>query len=243
MSRKVLKKSLLAARPERNNISLVSVDKDITDIGGPFDLKNPRALINLMPDEIKPTLQLVPHKYFYSTEEELYPITRPTPSLNRLRLSFWKEYESCQAHLRRMLFINIAHEIGMPMQAAKTLMDRPENLAWILCPPASYDAYLEESLQHGMKRLREILELPLFDANGNPDQGTAGLILKTVAFIDMRVKGGIVQKNLNLNVGDAKTARDLRPIVDALSLDELENKIKELENRQVVNVKEVKDPT
>jgi hypothetical protein len=109
-------------------------------------------------------------------------------------------------------------------------------LAFIMCPPVTYDTFLTEALDKGLSRLREILDLPLHKADGTVDTRVADLHVKVTAFIDMRKNGGIVQKTMNLNV-DAKTSLgEVKKMAKDLSVEELDRKIKQLEERKTLEI-------
>jgi hypothetical protein len=161
----------------------------------------------------------------------LYLLSRPTATEARIRLAFWQEYERTQMkHAFQMQVKNIYAGVCTHQHFYTRVLQRPEILAWMLMPPASYQVAMEEALNFGVERLREILELPIMLPNGKPDTSTASLILKTVAFLDMRVKGAIVQKNLNVNV--STDSRSIEDKIKEFSMDELDRKIARLEKKE-----------
>lgn len=206
--------------------------------GGPFDHTNARALINICPEEVRSVLlEKMSLDLLYMNEEELTQVIHPDASLNRLRLAFWKEYETAQSQVRHMTLSNVAIQLGFTSANVARTLKTPKLLAWVLCPPASYENFLEESLMAGMRKLREIIGLDIIK-DGEVDHKTAELILKATAFIDMRKNGGIVQKNLTVNL----TKETQRKVMSTATLEELDLKIAELENRgleQDVNELEV----
>lgn len=212
--------------------SLLSEGEEFFTQGGPFDRSNPRSLINIAPREIVDILlEKVPLDLLYMSETELEDKLRPGPVIQRIRIAFWKEYEKAQSEIRKMQFSKIALELGQPsLFLLRTLKD-PEKLAVVLCPVTSYDNFLEESLMAGLKRLRSIVEMPLFDHNGRPDHKTMDIVLKTVAFLDMRKNGGIVQRQLQVNVNKSTQ----NAVLNNVSLEELDEKIRQLESGKSVD--------
>lgn len=172
----------------------------------------------------------VPVEWRDLTEGELERIVQVDAFTNRYRLAFWQEYERAQTQVERMDLSRISMTMGVPSAYLRKQLQNPQKLAWIICPPASYSTFLEETLSFGLKRLRnDILTLPIFDSDGRVDTAAAKLILQAVAFVDMRRHGGIVQKNIHV-VQDAKAVKA------ELSLREIEDRIRELETTKTISI-------
>lgn len=213
--------------------SLLNADEDIYYEGGPFDLRNPRSLINVAPREVIETLkERMPVAYLYMTEQQLEAKFRPSSDIQKLRIAFWKEYESAQCDLRKMNIANIGRLIGQAsLSLARTLKD-PQHLAVILCPVTSYDNFLEEGLMAGSKKLRQIIDMPLFNDDGTPDHKTMEIVLKAVAFLDMRKHGGIVQKQLQVSM----TKNSQNSLIQNASMEEIDAKIRQLEEKHELDI-------
>ena len=197
----------------------------------PYDLNDPRSLYNLVPQWMRLIIHEIPKEQFFWPENKLKENARADARLCRIRLAFWGEYEEAQASLRSFDIFGISKRCGISQHFIREFLSEPQHLAFVLCPPASYDIFLEEALQFGLGKLREILELPLTDpATGAVNHKTADLVLKATAFIDMRINGGFVNKNLNLHA--FKNGRDEKNFVKELSSDEIDKKIKELEDKR-----------
>jgi hypothetical protein len=123
----------------------------------------------------------------------------------------------------------------LPSFYIKQALSIPEHLAWIICPPTSYENTLEEALTRGMKRINEILDLPLFESNGKIDYRAAELIMRAVGFVDVRKHGMPTQRTeqlmrlttQNLTRADARLVATQAPP----KLEELEETIKSLERQ------------
>jgi hypothetical protein len=213
--------------------SLLSIDEDLYYDGGPFDPRNPRSLINIAPREVIETLkEKMPIPYLYMTEQQLEAKFYPSSDIQKIRIAFWKEYEMAQSELRKMNVANIGKQLGQPsLYLTKTLKD-PEKLAVILCPVTSYDNFLEEGLMAGSKKLRQIIDMPLFNADGTPDHKTMEIVLKAVAFLDMRKHGGIVQKQLQVSL----TKNSQNSLVQNASMEEIDAKIRQLEEKHELDI-------
>lgn len=197
--------------------------------GGPFDRSNPRSLINIAPSEVVDILEeRMPIKYLYMSEEELDDEFNPNREVQKIRLAFWKEYECAQSELRHMTLSHISLQLGAPSIYLVRVLKDVTKLACILCPPRSYELFLEEGLMSGMKRLREIIDMPMYTDEGKPDHKAMEVVLKAVAFLDMRKHGGIVQKQLQVTM----TKNSQQKLVETASLEEIDAKIRELENKQ-----------
>lgn len=212
--------------------SLIKDDKDPYYRGGPFDREDPRSLINIMPNEAIWCLEKVPIAYLYMGEKELRAIVEPDVRLNQIRIAFWKEYDMARSSLTKMTVIGMQSFLdGLPSIHVRQALQTPEALAWILCPPASYDNMLEEALARGLGRINEILDLPLRNNDGDIDAKVTELILKAVAFLDIRKHGMPTQrtestiKSLTMNV----TKRDIKQLGSHTRIEDLDAKIKQLE--------------
>jgi len=134
---------------------------------------------------------------------------------------------------------------GLPTIHVRDALSTPTSLAWILCPPASYDNMLEEALARGLSRINEILELPFYDSSGRPDSKIMELVLKATAFLDVRKHGMPTQRmestatvnTLNVSV----TKKDLKQLGSHSSIKEIDEKIKQLENKVRIPMPEVVD--
>jgi hypothetical protein len=159
------------------------------------------------------------------TEKELDKAFRPDSTLQKIRIAFWKEYEAAQSEFRKMTINGIGRYLGYGSIPLAKSLKKTESLAVILCPVTSYENFLEEALMTGAKRLREMLELPFITEEGKVDKATLDIVLKAVAFLDLRKNGGIVQRQVSVNM--SKSSQE--SLIKNVSIDEIDAKIKELE--------------
>lgn len=154
-----------------------------------------------------------------------------TPADRRLRLRLWKIYEKNLSHgVHRISVPEIAKRDISGLELLKAFTDKNKVL-FLLSPPPSYALQAEEALSTGLDAVRELLDLPLVDpVTGKVNSSLAALKLRTVQWLDARVKGAIVQKvdqrNINLNVSADKVEESAR-----MSVDEIDKKIAELEEK------------
>jgi hypothetical protein len=214
-------------------------EHSLLDTPGIISPDNPRSLLNIAPKGVADLMSRLDRKWFEISERRLKEMVPDDPTLNRLRIAFWKEYDAAQSQMRGMMWSNISRLMQARPVAFSMYFHKQEILAYILCPPVSYDAFLEEALSHGMSRIREILDLPLRDEDGKVNAKVGELILKAAAFLDLRTHGGFLQKSQHVDVGI--TLGSVQKLAKELSMDEIDKKIKELESTGVVDVTPV-DP-
>lgn len=196
-----------------------------------LDKQSARGLYNLMPPDAQIGVDKIHADWLDATEEELERTVKPTALTNRLRHAFWREYEMAQSALRKMSIHNIAINMGIPAPTIAAHLRNPRVVIWVIQPPSSYDNYLDEALEFGLRRMRnDILTMNIYDSAGQIEVKKADLLLKAIAFIDMRKNGGIVSKNLHIH----ESRRDFKKITQEMSLKDIEEKIKELESKNVI---------
>jgi len=231
-----------------------------------YDEDDPNSMINCAPEWVKRRLRSKGVMELLAlSEEELEKKVHPPQTLKRLRIGFWSEYERIFSNFGRRPYRGTENRIGInrvcngvctPQYFMQEVAENDYYLAWVVRPPLDYVVALEEALSYGVDRLREILNMPMFDykykSDGSivtdkytdepvmiPNVPVANIILKTVAMLDMRVKGAIPQKihqvtqsqNFNMNVhrGNSKVTVDTQALDNKLlSIDDLDSKIEEL---------------
>lgn len=158
----------------------------------------------VMPIELVRVAKALPHEMLMKSAEELYKEGRLGYSESRIRQAFWSEYEAARSGYHMMSLEGIAARAATHLEKVRAVFAREVSAAFVLTPPDRYMDFIDEALMRGLMRLREVLEFPLRNPQtGMPDLAAAELILKITGFIDLRKHGGIVQKQLNVNVGDA----------------------------------------
>jgi len=184
------------------------------------DRESPNCLYFMVPTLIKSCLDKADiQALIIKDEDELIKIAKPTPTVNKLRIGFWLEHERAIKADCKMEMVNVwsgvcSAEYFYEICICKN--DIIKNIAWILNPVQNYATIMEEGLAVANRRLRDILEMPLYemkqykDSKGNmknrriPNTKVAELIIKAHQILDTRVKGAVVQKveqkSLNMNV-------------------------------------------
>jgi hypothetical protein len=233
--------SLTPAQIGRNSVSL-------------FDSEDPRSLINLVSDTVRRAIQSAFEKeplLFGMDERTLLKTLRakkstPTITDNRLRLNFWNQYDQTQArNAQEMNFSAIVAGICSRQFLYDHYLKRPENVAWMLCMPSSYETVLEEGLQFGLEQLRDVLALDanvyLTDADGKvlkDEDGEPTIIgfnmkllemkAKITEMIHVRLKGAVASKQLTVHASLGQVNKQ----TEALTMDGLQQQLLELEKRE-----------
>jgi len=236
----------------------------------PYAESNKNSMINMAPPWLQARMRTEGMmKYMELPEEELEKLVKPNLTLKRLRTTFWREYEMLHRNFGRapatlenkISIYRICVGICTNEFFANKIAPNDLFLAWIIRPPVNYEVAMEEALQQGLDRMREILNFPLYKRKFNkdglpvvdkftgeqilePDEKIANIVLKTVAFLDLRVKGAIPQKihqysqqqinrqsvNYNVRPGANSTVTvDVEKLDNKLlSIDDLDDRIKKL---------------
>src|SRR4051812_5211064 len=104
--------------------------------------ENPRAVINLVSDQTQAKIFVAVKErpeFFRLDEHALKKEARPTPTHNRLRLAFWTEFNKVQdTGAERMTMANVYAGVCTRQYFEHYFLNEARNVAWMLCPPASY---------------------------------------------------------------------------------------------------------
>ena len=219
------------------------------------DLNNPNSVENLVSNiptvarAIERIKQEVPDLLTLD-EGTFKEKLRPTLTLNRIRMSFWQEYENAVQTGRKIRLAQMIGGICTEYYFQEKVQPSNEKMAYILCPPTNYTVQVKEALQAGMETLREIVSAKVIDDDGFLIPRAADVVIKAVALLDMRVKGAIVQRidqrSLNLNMNrDISPKEQLPQSMDELDamIAQTKEKLKEIQAAPVrelpMNVEQV----
>lgn len=232
------KQSTTYAPPVRPE-SLRTISADI------YDKKDPRSLVNMLPKKWSDTFEKIVTNdplVFTISEEEAFKKYSPNTALCRIRFAFWREYERARSKFQTIDVTQISGIVKLPSFYIENLLCDENNLSFILTPPTHYENILDEALSYAMKRIREeVLTLPfkkkeitvISNADGSQeaienevvDHQVVDKFLKAAQMLDIRVHGGIVQKNIHLH----KQVTELEPTAVQRDLIDIDKRIKELE--------------
>lgn len=155
----------------------------------------------------------------------------PTVTDHRVRFAMWNEYENALLEGRKMIPANIHNLALRPDYFRALFLKDYKRAAFLLTKPAAYQAAMKETLLHGMKRLREILDKPDVDSKGRPDTKMLALKVKIVSMIDMRLHGAYTQKihQINQNLPTAGQEKDLQGLIQKGDMKAIQNRIAEVD--------------
>ena len=199
-----------------------------------WDEKNPYAMVNRLPEELKQRLldakEIAPD--LFSLDDRTLLSTLKSRNLplavldNRLRIALWMDYDRSIVQ-NRVISAHSIYNGFCTFEAFYKRLEEPHRVAWIFSPPAKYEKIIEEALVYGLEQLRVVLEEdPMKD--GKLNLPLMKLKMSIVVMLDQRQKGGYVQKieekRLNLHAGISGS--DLSQIT---SMADMDKKIAELE--------------
>lgn len=166
-----------------------------------WDEENPLSVINMVPDPLRVQLEHLRRSdkaYLLDlTETDLYKALerlnqRPNPTDNRLRVKFWLEYdrlhETVVGNKTKMVCANITSRVCSREMFYRHYITNHPRLAWLLCPPASYMARMQEALNFGVDQVREILALPPEQVNREV-RAAADMKIRLVHGLDQLFRG------------------------------------------------------
>jgi ribosomal protein L28 len=224
-----------------------SCDKELTQEY--WNSSDPRSLINLVPNKFAEAFVLA-----YQKSPDLFGLDQktlqkrlkeggkaPTPTDNRIRLAFWQEYDRAQSTGRRMELTAVISGVCQPAYLYHEYFKRPEKIAWLTTPPASYEVIIKEALEYGLDQLRDILETPheIVDEDTGKQIGInlklAELKTKIIFNLDMRQNGAFTQKIENKNFNLSASAKELKEIHQSASMEDLQRQLEQLKKRDRLN--------
>lgn len=194
------------------------------------------SMAHKLPDNLKEVLKrhVETHpQYFGVDEQTLARLLRkdeytPTATDHRIRMNFWFEYDRACGMTRQMATPGIYHGACSREYLMGQYIKHAHKVAWMVCPPASYSVKVSEALEFGIEQLRDLLALPHMSNQGKLDVRLGELKVKIVAMLDMRVKGAVVQKSLNVNVS-AADRKAIDTLAQESTMESLEKQLKELD--------------
>lgn len=190
------------------------------------DYSNPYSLINLVPPDFKKVIEALPDEYLNMPEDEvekLFP--DPSPTVSQIRTLFWLEYDRA-VECRVKMDLPRVHLGCCTRETFLKLLRTPSALIWILTPPPEYMAQVGELLTYALKQVREILAMPLKNSMGFVDSKMADTKLRAAMMLDMRLKGGYVQRSMQItqNINENRYTK-----VSTEEVTNLDDEIKRLE--------------
>lgn len=212
-----------------------------------YDRECADALINLLPLRLVPIFERVKKKMpktLMSDERTIREFCKPDTRDERVRLSFWDEYNASTSIGKRMSLQSILCGAVHWDTWVGVYEPNDTKMCWIFTPPTSYVASMRHILHAGTERLLEIMQLPMLKDDGKVDTRVATLILRAWQLADMRMKGGVMQrvqieqKSMNVNIDASNSSK-----VDEMSLEELEAVERRIERAKRDQIRYLKGAT
>jgi hypothetical protein len=172
-------------------------------------LEQEDSLINYLPEDIKQRALEIPEPLVNQSEEDLLDVLKrqfsyePSPTHEALRHNFWMEFERAYTSKKDTLMTMTNVYLGV---CSRQYFDRiskemPHVLAYILTRSPEYDAIQAGMLSLATRRVRDILQIPLRKADGTyQDAKILELVLKAAAMVDLRNKGGYINRSETKNM-------------------------------------------
>lgn len=128
----------------------------------------------------------------------------------RMRMTFWLEYERAILTNEKMVVYNIHSLVCDERVFYRVFCTNPGRAAFLVCRPTAYQEQVKEILNHGLRGMRRVLDMPEYDKNGKLNLKLIELKTKITAMMDMRLHGAPTQKVQQLNVNvDASGRKDI----------------------------------
>lgn len=173
-----------------------------------MQLEEPRSFLNLLPENMKKTVVSIPQELVDADEDDLLRILetkynyKPTAATEALRTNFWMEHDRVSATRNEIINQGSIYLGVVSRQYFLRIVDEaPHIMAYILCRPPEYEAVMRGLLNLSTRRIRDVLNLPLQRADGSiQDPKIIELVLKAAAMVDLRAKGGYIQRSETKNL-------------------------------------------
>lgn len=202
------------------------------------DRDNPLSIISLAPMSIERAIMMIPDDVFEMSTNELLRKFRTekydqyTEVEEKLRISFWKEYERAVDTGRRIDIRALCAGICQERFFLRHMCGNSFRLAYLLTPPNDYVVTIEELLRLGLEQIRDILLQPHVDDKGRPDARMCEVKAKIVERVENRVKGMVAHrvetKNLNLNIEAEQNVKRISGADKLNTLEDIERRLNEL---------------
>lgn len=201
------------------------VKKELTFNTYLAQLEEPRSFLNLLPESMKKAVVSLPQQLVDADEDELLRILKdkynytPSAAAEALRTNFWMEHDRVSTTRNEIVNQGSIYLGVVSRQYFIRIMDEaPHVLAYILCRPPEYEAVMRGLLNLSTRRIRDVLNLPLQKADGSiQDPKIIELVLKAAAMVDLRAKGGYVQRSETKNLTLMKQENSYTNVFQAAS--------------------------
>ena len=185
-----------------------TVKKEMTFNSYIAQIEEPRSFLNLLPEIMKKAALEIDESLLGKDEDELLRVLdtkfryQPTAAVEAMRNNFWMEHD--RVSVTRNEIVNQSNiYLGVVSREYfyKLVAEHPHIIAYILCRPPEYEAVMKGLLNLSTRKIRDVLNLPLQKADGSlQDAKIIELVLKAAAMVDLRAKGGYIQRSETKNL-------------------------------------------
>lgn len=213
------------------------------------DKNNPHSAINLCPNAISKGIEAIPDELFSLRPDQLiekfrlnrHGYTKETEIEEKLRISFWREYDRAIDSGQRMSLEKMCAGI-CHVNTFRQIASNSFKLAYICTPPDDYITTMQMLMNIGLEQLKDILLQPHVDPKtGKPDARMCDVKMRIIENVTLRVRGAVASrietKNLNLNVEADAPRRQITEASQLTDPNEIDRRLNEL-----MGVEERKEP-
>lgn len=123
-----------------------------------FDHRDPKSLVNMVPEKVSAAMKLVPLPYVNQSEKWLAKRAAPDPRLHALRLAFWSEYyRSIDEGMSSVNIAAVCRGICGTNFFYGVVLKDPFKLAFFISPPRDIAIKHEELMHLSLDKLREFV--------------------------------------------------------------------------------------
>lgn len=195
-------------KAHRAKIGDASVKKELTFNTYIAQIEEPRSFLNLLPEGMKQNVLSIPQELVGKDEDELIEMLKeqyryvPTASVEAMRNNFWMEHDRVMTTRNEIMNqSNIYLGVVSRQQFHDIVNTAHHVMAYIITRPPEYEAVMRGLLNLSTRKIRDVLNLPLKKADGSiQDAKIIELVLKAAAMVDLRAKGGYVQRSETKNL-------------------------------------------
>jgi hypothetical protein len=188
-------------------------------------IEDPRSFLNLLPETMKEAVTTIPQELVDIDEDTLLHRLendyryKPTASVEAMRNNFWMEFDRVSVTRNEVMNqSNIYLGVVSREHFHHMLRTGGHVLAYILCRPPEYEAVMRGLLNLSTRKIRDVLNIPLQKADGSvQDAKIIELVLKAAAMVDLRAKGGYVQRSETKNLTLMKQENSYTNVFQAAS--------------------------
>jgi hypothetical protein len=173
-------------------------------------------------------------------KDQTGPVARDFPTLVRLRLSFWEEYERAAREMVPMQLTNLYRGVCRNDVYWKLFEKYPALLPWVVCPLAGFLLQRKELEFLAEERMVEVLSVSPVKDDGKVDSRLAKVQLELYQTLQDRIYGSAIQKmesqqkNVNVNVNSNQTHEEAKATISLITnMDELDRRIKAIQEKRL----------